>query len=333
MAKQIGEILEEIQALAKKNKFKEIIKILSDLAYVSGQRNLPIKCRRNTRKTREGSSQCSPCAYITICSSMCANQSIVYDLNMIKSPYSDKWMYESYPDKYGDKRGSMCPFSLFLMYSYYPYLVGSTYTAIDRFHTLLDHLEKQLSEAPHQEQVTVSRIICVGLLVADILLSEQKLLDALDVLLRLRRGYGKEDHATNAMLAVVYRQMGDIANAQKHIEIAIETDSPYTIIYRAIHCALNGDFDGANSLFNTYNEENEGQETSRVSTSFEQMLVNNMTVALFYVNRISAAKAALDSCKNVCKNARVFRGIMQNNAMLKALTVDLDSKYVDEDPM
>ncbi|GFE55338.1 hypothetical protein BaOVIS_027420 [Babesia ovis] len=314
MAKQISEVCAEIRQLAQNNKFKELVKLLSDLAY---------KYEKNPRRLI---AVLTMRIYYNI--QLNANQSVVSDINLIKSPYSDKWMYDSYPDKYGDKRGSMCPFSLYLMYSYYPYIMGSAYTALDRLYTLREHLEDQLSEAPERQQVLVSRIICVALLLADVLLSEKRLMDALKELLRLHRGYGKDDHATNAMLSMVYAQIGDMANAQKHIDIAIGAGSEYTELYRGVHCAVQGDFENAHTLLRTCSQSFE-RETSLVVAACENILINNVAVTLFYMNNAAAAKVTMDSCKNVCKTGKIFRAVTLNTTMLKELVADIDSKYLD----
>ncbi|CDR97823.1 hypothetical protein, conserved [Babesia bigemina] len=317
MAKKIGEVIAEIRALAQKNKFKEIVKILSDLAH---------KYEKSPKKLI---AVLTMRIYYNI--QLNANQSIVSDLNLIKSPYSDKWKYESYPDVNGDRKGSMCPFSLYLMYSFYPYLVGSTYTALDRLHTLWQYLEKELNEGSQPRDLTVSRIIRVRLLVADVLLGEKRYLDAVEVLMQLQQSYAKQDHATNAMLAVLYSQIGDTANAQKHIEIAMELAPPQAEIYRGMYCAVSGDFEGAYSIYNACSTSGVDMEESLLVSACENMLINNAAVSLFYLNRTAASKTTIDSCRHVCKNSRLFKGIMLNAAMLKGLAVDVDTKYAEDD--
>nr|BAN65503.1 hypothetical protein [Babesia bovis] len=314
MAKQISEIVEEIRRLAQKNKIKELVKLLSDLAY---------KYEKNPRRL---------IAVITLRIyyniQLNASQNVVADFNLIKSPYSDKWLYESYPDKYGDRRGTMCPFSLYWMYCYYPYVMGSMYTALDRFYSLREYLEHQLSENPQQSEVYDSRIVCVGLLLIDILMSEKRLTDALTELLSMQRAHSKMSHVINAMIALVYTQIGDITNAQKHIENAIEAGSKITEIYRGLRSALLGDFDNAYSIFNATLPLFKDEEPSSVVTACENLVLNNIAVTLFYMNNAAAGKVIIDSCKNVHKTAKIFRAVTMNTTMLKELAMDIDTKAV-----
>lgn len=317
MEKPMEGVVQEIRSLAKRNKFKDIVKILSDLVHKYDK---------------------SPHHLIAVLTlrifynlQLNANQSIVSDFNMIKSPYNEKWMYESYPDKYGDKRGSMCPFSLNLLYAYYPYLVGSVYTSLDRFHVLWEYLMEQRHESREAADVFTSRIICVGLLVADIFVSEQRPQDALSILLRLHSKHNASNHATSAMLAVVYNMIGDSVNANKHIERAMEETSQFTEHYRGIHCVINADFEQAHHQFTVCKNSYEAQETSTVVNSCENTTINNIAVSLFYMSRTVAAKNAIDSCLNIYKHSKLFKGIIWNSTMLKELAVDIDTSYLDDD--
>ncbi|GBE62112.1 hypothetical protein, conserved [Babesia ovata] len=282
MAKPIGEIIAEIRALAKKNKFKDIVKILSDLAH---------KYEKNPKKLI---AVLTMRIYYNI--QLNANQSIVSDLNMIKSPYSDKWKYESYPDVNGDRKGSMCPFSLYLMYSYYPYLVGSTYTALDRLNTLWQHLENELNEGSQPRDVLVPRIIRVGLLVADVLISEKRHL----------AGSRHQRHA--------WARLRPDRRWRKRAETHGNRNGAWIAANRDISCKAEVDL-----------------EESLLVSECENMLINNAAVSLFYMNRTAAAKTTIDSCRHICKNAKLFRGIMLNAAMLKGLAVDIDTKYAEDD--
>ncbi|KAK1444171.1 hypothetical protein BgAZ_100770 [Babesia gibsoni] len=315
MEKPLADITQEIRALAKKNKFKEIIKFLSDLAYKyekSPRRLIAVLTMR-----------------IFYNMQINANQNIVSDFNLIKSPYSEKWMYESYPDKYGEKKGSMCPFSLYLLYAYYPYLVGSTYTALDRFYTLWNHLEQTHGEHSEANEVFESRIACVALLIADIFVSEQRPLDALSILLKVNRQHGINNHAVSAMTAVLYSMIGDNHNSSKYMGKAIEEETPFKDYYRAIQCMLVGDFENARDHLTTCKNCCEEQETSTAVSSYESMIINNIAVSLFYLNHTVAAKVTVEGCSNVYKSAKLFKGVVWNSTMLKELVVDIDSSFLE----
>ncbi|KAK2197094.1 bifunctional Tetratricopeptide-like helical domain superfamily/Tetratricopeptide repeat [Babesia duncani] len=212
-----------------------------------------------------------------------ANNAVTADLKLINSPYDECWRYESYPEKYGDRRGTMCPFSLFLIYAYYPFYVGSAYTALDRLHAINTSLESELALQETQgtpRPLVIARILSVGLLIANVLMNLDRPKEAIKFLLECNLVHDPTDSASNAMLASIYWQIGDTENALKYIHTASKSSDNLHAFYSGVYYVMKENYEQAACNFKAFKDLQVSSST--IGFNGKHIIDNNIAISFFY---------------------------------------------------